>query len=298
MKLGFSIPQYARLAADAGQTARFARELEAAGAASLWVGDRLFAAVDPKIGYGGMMDTIPAEFNSVLDPFTLLGVAAGATERVKLGAHVLVATWYPPVVLARALTTIDVVSNGRLLPGLGIGWSPEEYEAVGLEFRQRGKRLEETLDALEAIWTTDPAEYHGTLVDVPRHHSNLKPVQRPRPPIYLASFSEAALRRVGRRGDGWLPILMPGQIDIDALRAQQALVGEAALEAGRDPKTIDALVRVNVARGDAPQAVIDDIKRVADALGFEHFFIEQMYADDTVDQAITSAVAFLDRARR
>jgi probable F420-dependent oxidoreductase len=298
MKLGFSIPQYARLAADAGQTARFARELEAAGAASLWVGDRLFAAVDPKIGYGGMMDTIPAEFNSVLDPFTLLGVAAGATERVKLGAHVLVATWYPPVVLARALTTIDVVSNGRLLPGLGIGWSPEEYEAVGLEFRQRGKRLEETLDALEAIWTTDPAEYHGTLVDVPRHHSSLKPVQRPRPPIYLASFSEAALRRVGRRGDGWLPILTPGQIDIDALRAQHALVEEAALEAGRDPKTIDALVRVNVARGDAPQAVIDDIKRVADALGFEHFFIEQMYADDTVDQAITSAVAFLDRARR
>jgi probable F420-dependent oxidoreductase len=298
MKLGFSIPQYARLAADAGQTARFARELEAAGAASLWVGDRLFAAVDPKIGYGGMMDTIPAEFNSVLDPFTLLGVAAGATERVKLGAHVLVATWYPPVVLARALTTIDVVSNGRLLPGLGIGWSPEEYEAVGLEFRQRGKRLEETLDALEAIWTTDPAEYHGTLVDVPRHHSNLKPVQRPRPPIYLASFSEAALRRVGRRGDGWLPILMPGQIDMDALRAQHALVGEAALEAGRDPKTIDALVRVNVARGDAPQAVIDDINRVADAFGFEHFFIEQMYADDTVDQAITSAVAFLDRARR
>ncbi len=298
MKLGFSIPQYARLAADAGQTARFARELEAAGAASLWVGDRLFAAVDPKIGYGGMMDTIPAEFNSVLDPFTLLGVAAGATERVKLGAHVLVATWYPPVVLARALTTIDVVSNGRLLPGLGIGWSPEEYEAVGLEFRQRGKRLEETLDALEAIWTTDPAEYHGTLVDVPRHHSSLKPVQRPRPPIYLASFSEAALRRAGRRGDGWLPILTPGQIDIDALRAQHALVEEAALEAGRDPKTIDALVRVNVARGDAPQAVIDDIKRVADALGFEHFFIEQMYADDTVDQAITSAVAFLDRARR
>jgi len=298
MKLGFSIPQYARLAADAGQTARFARELEAAGAASLWVGDRLFAAVDPKIGYGGMMDTIPAEFNSVLDPFTLLGVAAGATERVKLGAHVLVATWYPPVVLARALTTIDVVSNGRLLPGLGIGWSPEEYEAVGLEFRQRGKRLEETLDALEAIWTTDPAEYHGTLVDVPRHHSSLKPVQRPRPPIYLASFSEAALRRAGRRGDGWLPILTPGQIDIDALRAQHALVEEAALEAGRDPKTIDALVRVNVARGDATQAVIDDIKRVADALGFEHFFIEQMYADDTVDQAITSAVAFLDRARR
>jgi probable F420-dependent oxidoreductase len=295
MKIGFSIPQYARLASDAGQTARFAREVEAAGADSLWVGDRLFAAVDPKVGYGGMMDTIPAEFNSALDPFTLLGVSAGATERVQLGTHVLVATWYPPVVLARALTTIDVVSNGRLLPGLGVGWSPEEYEAVGLEFRQRGKRLDETLDALEAIWTTDPAEYRGTLVTVPRHHANVKPVQRPRPPIYLASFSQAALERVGRRGDGWLPILMPGHVDLDGLRGQRAIVEKAAADAGRDPKTIDAIVRVNVAEGDAPQAVVDDIKRVADELGFEHFYIEQMYTDATVDQAIASAKAYLDR---
>jgi probable F420-dependent oxidoreductase len=294
MEIGFSLPQYGGLASDAGQTARFARELEAAGAASLWVGDRLFAAVDPKVGYAGMMDTIPAQFNSVLDPFTLLGVAAGATERVLLGAHVLVATWYPPVVLARALTTLDVVSNGRLLPGLGIGWSPEEYRAVGLEFRQRGRRLDETLDALEAIWANDPAEYHGTLVDVPRHRSSLKPVQRPRPPVYLASFSEAALRRAGQRGDGWLPIIMPGQIDLEALQAQQALVDKAALETGRDPKTISALVRVNVARGDLPRAVADDISRLADTLGFEHFFIDQMYTDDTVDQAITSAIAFLD----
>jgi probable F420-dependent oxidoreductase len=294
MKIGFSIPQYARLASDAGQTARFAREVEAAGADSLWVGDRLFAAVDPRVGYGGMMDTIPEEFNSALDPFTLLGVAAGATERVQLGTHVLVATWYPPVVLARALTTVDVVSNGRLLPGLGLGWSPEEYESVGLEFRQRGKRLDETLDALEAIWTTDPAEYQGTLVTVPRHHSNLKPVQRPRPPIYLGSFSETGLQRVGRRGDGWLPVLMPGRPDLDGLRGQRAIVEKAAIEAGRDPKTIDAIVRVNLAKGDAPQAVVDDIKRVADELGFEHFFIEQMYVDGTVDQAITSAKEFLD----
>jgi probable F420-dependent oxidoreductase len=297
MKIGFSIPQHARLASDGGQAARFAREVEAAGADSLWVGDRLFAAVDPKVGYGGMMDTIPEEFNSALDPFTLLGVAAGATERVQLGTHVLVATWYPPAVLARALTSLDVVSNGRLLPGFGVGWSPEEYEAVGLEFRQRGKRLDETLDALEAIWTTDPAEYRGTLVTVPRHHANLKPVQRPRPPIYLGAFSQAGLERVGRRADGWLPILMPGQPDIDGLRGQREIVENAAVEAGRDPKAIEAIVRVNPAKGDAPQTIVDDIKRVADELGFEHFFVEQMYTDDTVDQAITSAKALLERTR-
>jgi hypothetical protein len=90
----------------------------------------------------------------------------------------------------------------------------------------------------------------------------------------------------------------PGKIDIDALRAQQAIVETAALEAGRDPKSTDVLVRVNVARGAAPQAVIDDIMRVAGTVGFGHFFIEQMYTDDTVDQAIASALTLLDCADR
>lgn len=293
MKFGFALPQFAKLASDAGQTARFARELEAAGAASLWVGDRLLAAVDPKVGYAGG-NTIPDVFNSVLDPFTLLGAAAGATERVQLGAGVLIGNLYPPVVLARALTAVDVISNGRLLAGLGIGWSPEEFEAVGLEFRQRGKRFDETLDALEAIWTTDPAEYHGTLVEVPRHHSSLKPVQRPRPPIYFSAFSEAALTRTGRRGDGWLPIVFQGQVDtgIDTLRAQRAIVEQAAFEAGRDPKAIDAVVRIQVFNSDAPRAVVDDARRIADALGYEHFLMT--YTADTIDQAITSAIAYLD----
>jgi hypothetical protein len=87
---------------------------------------------------------------------------------------------------------------------------------------------------------------------------------------------------------------MPGQPDIDGLRGQRAIVENAAVEAGRDPKAIEAIVRVNPAKGDAPQTIVDDIKRVADELGFEHFFIEQMYTDDTVDQAITSAKALLD----
>jgi alkanesulfonate monooxygenase SsuD/methylene tetrahydromethanopterin reductase-like flavin-dependent oxidoreductase (luciferase family) len=114
-------------------------------------------------------------------------------------------------------------------------------------------------------------------------------------PDYLGAFSQVALRRAGRRADGWLPIILtPGHADIDALVAQQAVVEEAALEAGRDPKAIDAIVRVNVAKGDTRQAVADDIKRVADALGCEHFFVEQMYTVDTVDQAIASAIAFLD----
>lgn len=90
----------------------------------------------------------------------------------------------------------------------------------------------------------------------------------------------------------------PGKIDIEALRARQAIVETAALEAGRDPKSIDVLVRLNVDKGAAPRAVVDDIGRVAGAVGFGHFFIEQMCTDDTVDQAVASALTLLDCADR
>lgn len=171
MKIGFALPQFHKQALGIARTAEFAREAENAGAASLWVGDRNLAAVNPKVGYGGQGDSIPAELNTAADPFVLLAIAASATERVLLGTHVLIAPLYPPVQLARSLTSIDVISDGRLLPGFGIGWSPEEYEAAGSDFTRRGARMNELLDALDAIWTTDPAQYSGELISVPLHHS-------------------------------------------------------------------------------------------------------------------------------
>ena len=150
MKIGFALPQFHKQALGIARTAEFAREVENAGAGSLWVSDRNLAAVNPKIGYGGLGTTIPAELNAAADPFVLLGIAASATERVLLGTHVLIAPLYPPMQLARALTSIDLVSEGRLLPGFGIGWSPEEYEAAGTDFTRRGARMNELLDALES----------------------------------------------------------------------------------------------------------------------------------------------------
>ncbi|WP_079173267.1 LLM class flavin-dependent oxidoreductase [Streptomyces monashensis] len=159
-----------------------ADRLKEAGAASLWVGDRNLAAVHPVIGYGGQGTAVPEELNAAADPFVLLGVAAGATRRVLLGGQVLVAPLCPPLQPARSLTTIDLVSGGRLVPGFGVGWSPEEYQAAGLDFTHRGARMDELLDALEALWTTDPAHYEGARLSVPPHHSPFKPDRRPRPP--------------------------------------------------------------------------------------------------------------------
>ncbi|MEV0245671.1 TIGR03619 family F420-dependent LLM class oxidoreductase [Nocardia sp. NPDC050712] len=295
MKIGLSIPQFGAHARSAARIPEFAAAVEAAGAHSLWVGDRLLAATEPKVGYSGT-PSIPVEFNQVLDPFLALALAASATERVRLGANVLIAPLYPPAVLARALTTLDVASGGRLIPGFGIGWSPEEYAAAGVPFTRRGARLEQTLDALEAIWTTDPAEYSGSLVSVPRHRAELEPIQKPRPPIHLGGFTPAALARVGRRGDGWLPVLpVPGAPRWGTqLRTLRGIVDDAAQQAGRDPEAIETIVRVNVTAGTTLEQIADAVRRTAEQSGFDEFFIDLIYLSDSMDSALADARRLLD----
>ncbi|MGP4048460.1 TIGR03619 family F420-dependent LLM class oxidoreductase [Streptomyces sp. 2A115] len=299
MKIGFALPQFHHQAFEIAQTANFARQVEDAGAASLWVGDRNLAAVNPVVGYGGVGNTIPSELNPAADPFVLLGIAAAATQRVQLGSHVLIAPLYPPVQLARSLTTIDLVSGGRLLPGFGIGWSPEEYQAAGQDFTRRGARMEELLDALDAIWTTDPAQYEGDHLSVPAHHSPLKPARRPRPPFYLGALSERALRRVARRGDGWLPLcVVPSYIDTDGLVASRALLDDLARDAGRDPADIDTVLRVNIDAGTGTGQVADAIRSIHEKTGISHFMVDSMYEVPTVDGAIAHACDVLERVAK
>ncbi|MFC0602587.1 TIGR03619 family F420-dependent LLM class oxidoreductase [Streptomyces palmae] len=295
MRIGFALPQFHRQAYGIAQTARFASAIEEAGGASLWVGDRNLAAVRPVVGYGGRGSTIPEELNPAADPFVLLGVAAAATSRVLLGSHVLVAPLYPPVQLARSLTTIDLISGGRLLPGFGVGWSPEEYQAAGLDFTRRGARMEEVLDALDTIWTTDPARYEGDHVSVPEHHAPLKPARQPRPPFYLGALSERALRRVARRGDGWLPVIVvPSHVHVDRLVAQRSLLDELARQGGRDPQAIDTVLRVNIDAGTSTEKVADTVKEVHERTGIDHFMIDSMYDVDTVEGSLEHARQVLE----
>ncbi|MBR8640443.1 TIGR03619 family F420-dependent LLM class oxidoreductase [Streptomyces tuirus] len=290
MRIGFALPQFHHQAFETDRVADFARAVEQAGAASLWVGDRNLAAVRPRVGYGGQGDTIPSELNAAADPFVLLGVAAAATERVTLGSHVLIAPLYPVVQLARSLTTVDRISGGRLLPGFGVGWSPEEYEAAGRDFTRRGALLDELLDALEAIWTEDPVEHSGSLLSVPLHHSPLKPARKPAPPVHLGAMSERALRRVARRGHGWLPLcVVPSYVDADALRSQRTQLDEWARQDGREPGDIDTVLRVNVDAGTSLSTVADAIKSINDVTGIDHFMVDPQYEVDSVDEAIDYA---------
>ena len=246
------------------------------------MGDRLLAAVNPTVGYVGK-DTIPEQFRTNLDPFIALTVAATATTTARLGSSVFVAPWYPPVQLARQLTSIDVISGGRLMPGFGIGWSPEEYQAAGAPFRRRGAQLDELLDALDALWTANPVRHEGERWSVPESWVNLKPVQRPHPPIYLGAFTPAGLKRIGERADGWMAgVKVPGGVSLDMLNWQRQTIDDAARAAGRDPSAIHTYVRVNVAEGTPVDKVADAVQVLADN-GYPDAFVDMLYVATGTD---------------
>jgi probable F420-dependent oxidoreductase len=278
--LGFAMPQFGESAYD--DLARFASTAEQLGADSLWVGDRLLAAVRPTVGYAGK-DTIPEQFRTNLDPFIAMTVAATVTTTARLGSSVFVAPWYPPVQLARQLTSIDVISRGRLMSGFGVGWSPEEFQAAGAPFRRRGAQLDELLDALDALWTTNPVRHDGERWDIGESWVNLKPVQRPRPPIYLGAFTPPGLKRVGKRADGWLAVVqVPGNVKPDMLNRQRQVIDEAARAAGRDPSAIHTYVRVNVAEGTPLDKVANAIRMLADN-GYPDAFVDMLYVTTGTD---------------
>jgi alkanesulfonate monooxygenase SsuD/methylene tetrahydromethanopterin reductase-like flavin-dependent oxidoreductase (luciferase family) len=120
-----------------------------------------------------------------------------------VGTSVLDIPYYSPVMLARRVTTLDVLSGGRVRLGLGLGWSKDEHDAVGAPMKQRGARAEEFLAVMKAIWTTDPAEFKGQFFTLPRSVIETQPVQKPHPPIYMAAFVPVALKRIARLADGW-----------------------------------------------------------------------------------------------
>jgi probable F420-dependent oxidoreductase len=290
------------MAQQLDQVAHFARRAEELGADSLWVADRVLAAVNPTVGYAGT-DTIPWQMNALLDPFVALSVAATATERALLGTSTLIAPWYSPLLLARSLAGVDVVSQGRLIPGLGTGWSPEEYQGVGVPWKERGARLDECLDVLEAVWTTDPVDPHqGKHYSFPAAHIGPKPVQRPRPPVYLSGFAPASQRRAARRGDGILPVAVtyPGfKFDpVSSLNAPLEQVRRLAADAGRDPASIDAILRINPTAESTVEEVVDVILRTRDETDVDHVFVDFVYpADQGVDQALEMLQRTLELAR-
>jgi probable F420-dependent oxidoreductase len=297
MPLGFGLPQFGRLGTQPGAVTVFAREAEALGADSLWVGDRLMAPVNPAVGYAGT-DTMPAEFRSPMDPFAVLAAAAAVTGRALLGTSVLNVPFYPPSTLARSLASVDVLSGGRLIAGFGLGWSPEEFEALGVPMKQRGARLDECLDVLGSLWSQDIAEHHGEHWDIAAIHSGLKPVQQPRLPVYLGGYTPAAMHRVALRADGWLPaVVVPGMFPADRIKAALAAVRADAERLGRDPGGIDAILRINGAPSATAAQLADAVAQASEQAGIGHSFVDLMYLAEDASQALDLAAEVISRVR-
>ncbi|KWX20047.1 F420-dependent oxidoreductase [Mycolicibacterium wolinskyi] len=293
--IGFALPQFGTFGRQ--DLIQFATSAERLGAGSLWVGDRLLASVDPVTGVDGNAH-IPRQFRRSFDPFVALSVAAAVTTTPLLGSSVLVAPWYPPVQFARQLTSIDVVSDGRLIAGLGIGWSPEEFEAAGASIGGRGAQLDELLDVLDSVWTAAPVRYAGRRWSMRPAWIDLKPAQKPHPPVYLSAFTPAALGRIGRRADGFLPVVrLPETQYVDEFRWQRQIIDSAAAAAGRDPAAVHTQVRVNVAHGTSIGEVADVVRKLADN-GFPDAFVDLMYVTSSVDEMIEWAQSLLSARSR
>ena len=209
MKIGFALPNIGPVA-TAEAVVKVAQRAEALAYHSLWTIERLLWPVKPQTPYTVTPDgSLPEQYKYILDPLDTLTFAAAHTKTITLGTSVLDIPYHNPVTLGRRLTTIDFLSNGRLRVGLGLGWSKDEMDATGADMKQRGAMADEFLQALKAIWTTNPVEFHGKFYQIPKSHMNRKPVQKPHPPIYLAAFATAAMKRLATVADGWNPVMVP-----------------------------------------------------------------------------------------
>jgi len=213
-----------------------ARIAEAAGVESLWVPEHTHIPADPEAPPLGGRE-LPRFYSRLLDPLLALSAAATVTTRLRLGTGVMLAAHHHPITLAKQIATLDRLSGGRFLFGVGAGWNRGEITNHGVDFDTRWRQALEHVAAMKAIWTQDEASFAGRWVNFERILSWPKPVQRPHPPVLLGTIQPSEL--VVRHADGWLPLSIahPGE-----LAERIALLHRRAADIGRDPASIEVTV--------------------------------------------------------
>ncbi len=274
MDMGFGLPVSGAWATPENLTT-IATRAEELGYATLWSFQRLFVAES---------QPLPPAYASVLDPLVPLGFAAAVTERIRLGTAIVNMPYQAPPVLAKSLASLDVLSNGRLVAGLGLGWSPDEFASVGIPYERRGARAEEYLAALRALWGPDPVSVDGEFYSVPRASVLPKPVQQPGPPVLLGGTAPRALRRAGAQADGWIS---SSRADLETIGEPVEAVRAGAREAGRDPSALEFVCRGVVL--DAPRTrpltgSLDEIR--ADLPGLAEQGITETFVDLNFDPTV------------
>ena len=216
-------------------SANLAKALEERGFESIWAAEHSHIPLSRKSPWGGGGD-LPKQYYDVMDPFVTLTAAACVTKTLRLGTGVCLINQRDPIQTAKLVASIDQVSGGRFLFGIGNGWNQDEMENHGTVFASRHKLVRERIEAMKAIWTQTKAEYHGEFVSFDQMMTWPKPVQKPNPPVIVGGAYPYAARRAVRYGDGWIPLAgRPGQYGdvFDYVPKFRAMLTEA----GRDATT-------------------------------------------------------------
>lgn len=270
MRIGFAAPTSGSWATP-GILKELCGRADELGFASLWTFQRLLYPAGTQIGEA---------YHSVLDPLVSLAYLAACTERARLGVAIVNFPFVSPILLAKQAAAVDVLSDGRLLLGLGLGWAPDEFAASGATTERRGARLEEYVRCLDAIFTGS-VDFDGEFFRVPSSEVLPRPVQQPRPPILIGGTAPVALRRAGRVADGWIS---GSRADLTRLHESVSVVRGAAEEAGRDPATLQIIVRglVKLRAEEGPDrapltgsaAQINDDLKALEAQGVDEVFLD------------------------
>src|SRR5262245_17757773 len=239
-KLGYIPPMTKGLTDDRKYVIPLVEMLQHAGVESVWTVEHVIMAKDyaPLYPYSedGRAPTTPETL--MPDPLEWHAFAAARTERINLGTSVVIASQHSAVILAKRVATLDALSAGRVRLGVGIGWQREEYEAIGVPYRDRGRRLDETIEAMRVLWRDDVATYHGRHVSFENVQMDARPANGESVPILIGGSSEHAARRAGRLGDGWYPYVISPE---DFAKGAET-VSTAAAAAGRDASKIELTI--------------------------------------------------------
>ncbi|OSC43253.1 LLM class F420-dependent oxidoreductase [Mycobacterium decipiens] len=283
MQIGVVFPQ-TELGGDVGAARAYAQGVEQLGYAHLLAYDHVVGA-DPAIhrGWAGPYD-IDTTFH---EPFVLFGYIAAITA-LELVTGIIILPQRQTVLVAKQAAEVDLLTNGRFRLGVGLGWNPVEYEALGEDFSNRGARSEEQVALMRRLWTERTVTHDGPSERVTGAGLAPLPVQRPIP-IWFGAASPRAFRRAGRLGDGWFPMVSPGA----DLEAAKAMVDAAAAEAGRDPAAVGMQGRASCGPAGV-DALLDEVGRWRDA-GATHVSINTMRAGfASVDEHLAALAAAAD----
>ena len=255
---------------------------------SVWVSDHIVVPRQVDSFYPYAPDGVPTFLpdEPYYEPLAALNFLAGCTQRVRLGTHVLILPYRNPVLTAKILSTLDVLSGGRVILGAGVGWCEEEFQALGLNtYQERGAVTDEYIQLYKELWTKDNPEFHGKYYQLSGSGFQPKPVQKPHPPIWIGGHTGPAIRRAAKYGDGWMPIGLrpPAILEPEELAGKIARLRTLTSRAGRPEDSVTITFSTDVIFGNAagpsrrlvsgrPEQVAADLRQYQD-LGVQNFIL-------------------------